>query len=119
MSRSILIVDDHDGFRAWARVVLEAGGYTVVGESVDGASSVADVRRLRPEVLLLDIQLPDFDGFQVTEAVLREPDPPRIVLISSREASDYGGRLRASGADGFITKAELSRSAIERVLDQA
>ena len=117
MGRTVLIVDDHRGFRAQARVLLEAAGYEVAGEAEDGLSGVRAASELQPHVVLLDVQLPDISGIEVGRRILEQPNPPAIVLISSREASDYGGGIERSGARGFISKAELSARALEAVLD--
>ena len=117
MARSVLIVDDHPGFRAQARVMLAAAGYDVVGEAADGESGVRVARELSPDVVLLDVQLPDITGFDVLRLVHGEPDPPAVVLISSRDASDYGRRVERSGARGFIPKAELSARTLAAVLE--
>jgi DNA-binding NarL/FixJ family response regulator len=117
MPRTVVIVDDHDGFRALARALLRGTGYEVVGEAADGASAIRSVRELRPEVVLLDVQLPDMNGFDVARCVNEGPDPPAVVLISSRDASDYGRRVDRSSARGFITKAELSIGALDSLLD--
>ena len=109
---TVLIVDDHDGFRESARALLEAEGFAVVGCAPDGASALAAVRRLRPEVVLLDVQLPDVDGFAVAERLAAVPDPPRVVLISSRDAAAYGPRLDAAPACGFLAKRELSGASL-------
>jgi DNA-binding NarL/FixJ family response regulator len=111
---TILIVDDHPSFRATARAILEADGFEVVGEAEDGASALEAVHRLRPDILLLDVQLPDMDGFAVLEHL--PTGAPPVVLISSRDACDYDGMIRGSGARGFISKAELSGSAIRSLL---
>jgi CheY-like chemotaxis protein len=116
VTRRMLIVDDDADFRRWARAWLHAEGYDIVGEAGDGGSALEEVRRLRPDVVLLDIQLPDLDGFEVTELLLSEPDPPEIVLISSRESRDYGDRIAASGARGFTSKEELSGPTLESLL---
>ena len=105
---SVLIVDDHDGFRESARALLEAEGFAVAGEAADGAGALAEVARWRPDVVLLDIQLPDIDGFAIAERLAAAPDPPRVVLISSREAAAYGSRIGAAPVCGFLTKSELS-----------
>lgn len=108
----MLIVDDHDGFRASARALLEAEGFTVVGDAADGSAAIAQVGRLRPDVVLLDIQLPDADGFAVAERLAVGPDPPMVVLISSREAAAYGPRVEAARVRGFLAKRELSGAAL-------
>jgi two-component system nitrate/nitrite response regulator NarL len=113
---TVLIVDDHAGFRSRARALLQVGGFQVVGEAGDGTSAIAAGRDLHPDVILLDIQLPDISGFEVADRLLRDPVPPAIVLISSRDAADYGDRLDQSGARGFIAKADLSGRALTDVL---
>jgi DNA-binding NarL/FixJ family response regulator len=112
---SVLIVDDHPSFRASARAILEADGFTIVGEAVDGASALALLRQLRPDVVLLDVQLPDMTGFDVcTEC--GDLDTTSVVLVSSRDAADYGSLIESSGARGFVPKAELSGAAITSLL---
>jgi DNA-binding NarL/FixJ family response regulator len=116
MPSSVLIVDDHAGFRAAARRLLELEGYVVVGEAEDGTSALLAVRSLRPDVVLLDIQLPDFDGFEVAERLRLCPDAPNVVLTSSRDRSDYGPALTRTFACGFLPKAELSGAGIADIL---
>jgi DNA-binding NarL/FixJ family response regulator len=108
----VLIVDDHEGFRESARALLEAEGFAVVGDAADGAGAIAEVARLRPEVVLLDVQLPDVDGFAVAGRLAAGADPPRVVLISSREAAAYGPRLGTAPVCGFLAKRELSGAAL-------
>jgi DNA-binding NarL/FixJ family response regulator len=105
---TVLIVDDHEVFRTSARALLEAEGYDVVGESADGEGALRAVSELRPQVVLLDIQLPDVDGFVVASRLAETFDPPAVVLISSRDAAAFGPRLRATPSRGFIPKSELS-----------
>jgi|SRR5215210_1827116 DNA-binding NarL/FixJ family response regulator len=112
MRRTVLIVDDHDAFRESAVALLEAAGFTVVGEAADAGAALSEAERLRPQVVVLDIQLPDIDGFAVAELLSAWSEPPRVVLISSREAGSYGPRLDATPAQGFITKRELSGTAL-------
>jgi len=111
----IVIVDDHPAFRAWARVVLAADGFRIVGEAVDGASALAEVRAVQPDVVLLDVQLPDGDGFDVADALLAARLPPAIVLTSSRGAGAYEADLARTGLP-FLAKEELSGSAIRLML---
>ncbi len=115
MGHTVLIVDDHPSFRASARAILEAGGFTIVGEAEDGASALALLRQLRPDVVLLDVQLPDMTGFDVCEEC-GDLDETSVVLVSSRDAVDYGSLIEASGARGFVPKAELSGAVITALL---
>jgi DNA-binding NarL/FixJ family response regulator len=105
MRPTVLIVDDHAAFRASARALLQAEGFDVVGEAADGAAAMEAVAALRPEIVLLDIQLPDLDGLTVAEQLATVPNAPAVVLISSRDAAAYGPRLQATPARGFIPKA--------------
>jgi DNA-binding NarL/FixJ family response regulator len=112
MRPTVLIVDDHAAFRASAWALLQAEGFEVIGEATDGAEAVAAVVALRPQIVLLDIQLPDLDGLAVAEQLVAVPDPPAVVLISSRDATAYGPRLQATPARGFIPKRGLSGEAL-------
>ena len=112
MLRSLLIVDDHQEFRASARALLEADGFVVVGEAADGEEALASVARLRPDVVLLDIALPELDGFMVAERLAASDQAPAVVLVSSRERSAYGGRLETVPVRGFLSKRELSGRAL-------
>ena len=109
---TVLIVDDHPGFRSVARALLEADGFDVVGEAADGESGLAAAERLRPGLVLLDIQLPDLDGFAVAERLASSQSPPAVVLVSSRDSSAYRRRLADSPARGFVAKSDLSGAAI-------
>ena len=109
VARTLLIVDDHAGFRSFARALLESEGYDVVGEAADGASAVAATRRLRPAIVLVDIALPDVDGFAVCEEITEGGEErPLVVLTSSRDESSYRDRLARSRASGFIPKHDIS-----------
>lgn len=112
VSRSVLIVDDHAEFRRLARQLLEAEGFEVVGEAADAESALAATARLRPALVLLDIQLPDMDGFEVAARLTDAADPPAVVLTSSRTVNSYRKRLAQSGVRGFIAKSELSGDAL-------
>ena len=113
---TVLIVDDHGSFRASARALLEAEGYEVVGEAADGEQAVAEVRRLRPDLVLLDVQLPDMTGFQVAEEVAGVDGAPQVILTSSRDASDYGDLVTEASARGFIAKDQLSGQTLAELL---
>ena len=112
-----LIVDDHAGFRATARDLLEDAGYVVVGEAEDGEGAVAAATELRPDLVLLDIQLPDIDGFQVAERLGSTGGGPVVVLTSSRDVADYGDLVERSSARGFVPKAELSAARLAALVD--
>jgi DNA-binding NarL/FixJ family response regulator len=112
VSRSVLIVDDHAGFRQMARALLQAAGFDVVGEAADGETALTEAARLRPALVLLDIQLPDLDGFEVAARLARYADPPAVVLTSSRAVSSYRQRLAGSPVLGFIAKSELTGQAL-------
>ena len=116
MSRTVLIVDDHAGFRRAARALLTAEGFEVVGEAAGGTDALVETLRLRPEVVLLDIQLPDLDGFEVADRLAASPDAPRVILISSRDAREYGGQVEAAATSGFIPKGLLSGAAIRELI---
>jgi len=116
MRPTVLIVDDHDAFRESVSALLEAEGFSVVGAVADGETALAAVERLRPEVVLLDVQLPGLDGFGVAERLAETPQRPRVVLVSSREAATYGPRLQAARARGFIPKAELTGDALRKLV---
>jgi DNA-binding NarL/FixJ family response regulator len=109
---TVLIVDDHAPFRASARALLEVEGFHVVGEAEDGRSALEAAARLRPQVVLLDVQLPDANGFEIAATLAATGDPPAVILTSSRAASSYRRRLADSTARAFIPKSELSGEAL-------
>jgi DNA-binding NarL/FixJ family response regulator len=112
----VLIVDDHQPFRAVARELLERAGFVVAGEAGDAAGALAAVAAEAPDAVLLDVQLPDVDGFAVATALAAAEGPP-VVLVSSREADDYGAQIAACGARGFIPKSRMSAEALAALLD--
>jgi DNA-binding NarL/FixJ family response regulator len=116
MAPRVLIVDDHAAFRSFARRVLAADGLDVVGESADGAAAIAAASELRPDVVLLDVQLPGMDGFAVAEVLAAQDNAPAVVLVSSRSRADYGSLVDASRAVGFIAKAALSGDLVRGLL---
>jgi CheY-like chemotaxis protein len=99
MARTVLIVDNHAPFRALARAMLQLEGFEVVDDAADARSALDAVRRLRPSVVLLDIQLPHLDGFEVARRLARAGDPPAIVLPLAVVAAVQGGYLDAGGAE--------------------
>ncbi len=116
MRKRVLIVDDHQPFRAVARELLESVGYTVSGEAAGAAEALAAVAADSPDAVLLDVQLPDGDGFAVAAAIAAA-DGPVVVLISSRDEDDYGRRVEACGARGFIPKSKLSAAMVAALLE--
>jgi len=114
--RTIVVVDDHPTFRATACGLLEAEGFVVIGEAADGLGALEVIERLTPDVVLLDVQLPDIDGFEVAARLAAFDSPPVIVLTSSRDARDFGSLIAESGARGFIEKAELSGEAMAALI---
>jgi two-component system response regulator EvgA len=117
MGKSVLIVDDHPSFRASARRMLEAEGYEVIGDAEDGAAALTAVALLRPDLVLLDVRLPDIDGFEVARRLLATGgQAPQIVLTSSNDPNDLGEAIGTSGARGFIPKGELTGTAVAALL---
>jgi DNA-binding NarL/FixJ family response regulator len=116
MARTVLIVDDHPSFRASARMLLEAEGFEVVGEAEDGRSGLEAVQALKPDVVLLDVQLPDIDGIEVANRLTANGSGPAIVLTSSRDLADLGPVRERCDVRGFIPKSELSGAALEALL---
>jgi len=113
---TVLIVDDHPSFRASAHAILESDGFEVVGEAEDGESAIEAAQRLHPDVVLLDVQLPDIDGFEVTRRLTANGSGRCVVLVSSRDGADFGPLVETSGAAGFIPKAELSGAAVSSLI---
>lgn len=116
--QSVLVVDDHSAFRASVRRLLESEGYRVIAEADDGLSAVAAANRLTPDIVVLDVQLPDIDGFEVAEriAAAAHGAPPAIVLVSSRDRSDFGPLLDSPSVRGFVSKADLTGRALTELL---
>jgi DNA-binding NarL/FixJ family response regulator len=114
-----LIVDDHPSFRRFARRLLESAGYVVVGDAKDGASALDDVGTLRPDVVLLDVLLPDMSGFDVAKELAEGPERPLVVLTSSRSASELGPLVRTEHARGFISKRDLTVAALGSLVGEA
>jgi DNA-binding NarL/FixJ family response regulator len=115
--KTFLVVDDHPSFRKTARVLLSSAGFEVVGEAADGASAIEAAQALRPDVVLLDDILPDIDGFEVAAVLIKNGNPPTIILTSSHDPRDFGALIEESGARGFISKAELSPARLTALLE--
>lgn len=112
----LLLVDDDVGFRSTARALLTSAGFGVLAEAATGVEALAAAAALGPTLVLLDVQLPDVDGFEVARQLRAGPEPPDVVLISTREAIDYGRRIHDCGALGFITKSSLSAASLRAIL---
>jgi DNA-binding NarL/FixJ family response regulator len=112
MPPTVLIVDDHAGFRLSARRILESDGYEIAGEAEDGRAAIEATARLRPDIVLLDVHLPDLDGFEVAREIAAQPGAPPIVLTSSHDREDFGDTLPSSRAAGFVPKDELCGAAV-------
>ncbi len=108
MRRTVLVVDDHPGFRASVRELLAEGPFEVIAEAEDGRAALEVFGRVRPDVVLLDVALPGTDGFAVAEALAADPAPPAVILVSTRDASDYGPRIVTAPVRGFLQKGSLS-----------
>src|SRR5215212_11423572 len=118
MGTTVFVVDDDPGFRWLAGQLLTESGFAVVGIAGDGHEAVAVARRLRPEVVLLDVQMPGPDGFWVARQLLAEAAPPVVVLTSGRSSADYGDALtRCPGVGGFLAKAHLSGPSLRQLVD--
>jgi DNA-binding NarL/FixJ family response regulator len=116
MPTTVLVVDDHPGFRSSARKLLESEGFDVIAEAADGAAALERARQLKPQLALVDVYLPDRDGFQVAEALALLEDPPVVILISSHGRTELEPMVAGTGARGFVPKSELSREALEALL---
>ena len=113
---TVLIVDDHASFRASARLLLEMEGFEIVGEAETGAAALEAAKELRPDLVLLDVNLPDVDGFDVAARLTGDEFAPVVVLTSSRDSSDFGPLVSRSGARGFVPKSELSGESIAAII---
>ena len=118
MVNRLLIVDDHAGFRTFVATLLGGDEFTVAGVAEDGESALTAIDDLVPDLVLLDIQLPGLDGFQVAERIATKEPHPLVVLTSTRDAADFGVRLTNAPVLGFVPKHEMSVAAIKALLDK-
>ena len=114
MAKTILIVDNYAPFRDSARSLLESEGFEVVGEAENGVTALRIAKEVHPDVVLLDVQLPDFDGFEVADRVRKLEPAPVVILTSSRD--DYRPLIPTSAARAFVRKDELSGEALASAL---
>jgi DNA-binding NarL/FixJ family response regulator len=119
MTPTLLIVDDHAAFRSTARALLELDGWDVVGEAADGTSGISAAESLKPDVVLLDVRLPDLDGFAVAERLTAAAGGPAVIVTSSSDDPLYPDRALSTGACGFVAKHDLSGAALYRLLGDA
>jgi len=115
-SRRVLVVDDHRPYHESVGELLERGGFEVVGAAFDGWQALDECRRLTPDVVLLDVQLPGLDGFEVAERLAQHEPRPAVVLISARDAVTYGDRVRRAPVAGFLEKRDVSGAALGLLL---
>lgn len=115
---TLLIVDDHRGFRAIARTAL-GRAFRIIGEAADAASGLALARELDPDVVLLDVQLPDADGFAVAAELAASGTRARVVLTSTLERAALAPLLRSCSAVGFVEKHQLSATILLSLLPSA
>lgn len=115
---SVLIVDDHAGFRSRAKRALELDGFNVVAEAGDIAEGLGACAESRPDVVLLDVHLPDGSGLEVAPDFSRASDDTRVVLISTYDEVDMAHARESEGVVGFIPKSELSGAALAALLGE-
>lgn len=115
----VLIVDDQLPFRTASRMVVEmTEGFAVAGEAVNGEEGVAMTEDLKPDLVLMDVQMPGIDGLEATRRIAALADPPHVVVMSTHESGDYAETALAAGAFAFIPKSEFSMDALEDVWKQ-
>jgi DNA-binding NarL/FixJ family response regulator len=114
----IVIIDDDPSFLATVRALLEAEGFDVAGEALNGLDGVAAATELAPDLVLVDVNLPDIDGFEVVARLAEDEGAPPVVLTSIRAANDFGNLVERSRARGFITKADITGEALTGFLEE-
>jgi CheY-like chemotaxis protein len=112
----VLIVDDNSAFRAAARQLLERAGFVVVAEAGDGVEGLRAAKKHTPDLAIVDVQLPDLDGFELAERLRAFASAPEVILTSNLDSTDFGALFDSSSALGFIPKAELSAPTIDALL---
>ncbi len=106
----LIIVDDHEAFRqALARMLEQVSDIDIVGQAGDGREGLKLAADLKPDTVVVDFSMPELDGLAVTRQLKAWPKPPRVVMMSFHAEPEYREMALATGADAFITKAELHR----------
>jgi two-component system invasion response regulator UvrY len=113
MTVRVLIVDDQEPFRAVARMVVDVtDGFEVVGEAMTGEDSVVTARVLKPDLVLMDVNLPGISGLEATEKILTERTPPVVLVLSTHEPEEYAPRAAEAGAAAYIPKSVFDPAAL-------
>jgi DNA-binding NarL/FixJ family response regulator len=114
MTVQVLIVDDQEPFRLAARMVVElTDGFEVVGEAETGEDSVRMAQELRPDLVLMDVNLPGINGLDATRQILSADEPPIVLLLSTYEEAEYAPRAAECGAAAYIPKAAFGPDRLE------
>lgn len=100
-------------------VVEMSEGFEVAGEAENGEMAVEMAASLKPDLILMDVQMPGVDGLEATRRIMDNPDRPKILVMSTHESGDYSGPAEAAGAIGFVPKSEFSMSVLAAVWDGA
>ena len=112
----VLIIDDQLPFREASRMVVEmTDGFEVVGEAENGEDGVDMAETLRPDLVLMDVQMPGIDGLEATRRITSLPEPPVVLVMSTHESGSYDGPAQAAGAIGFVPKSQFSMDTLEEV----
>ncbi len=112
----VLIVDDQSPFREASCMVVEmTDGFEVAGEAENGEQGVELAAELRPDLVLMDVQMPGIDGLEATRRIMDLDEPPFVLVMSTRESGDYEAPALAAGAIGFLPKSAFSMDALEEV----
>jgi two-component system cell cycle response regulator DivK len=116
MSKRILVVEDQEDNRQILRDLLGSAGYDLV-EAEDGPAALASVKRQRPDLILMDIQLPLMDGYEATRRIKADPDLQSIpiIAVTSYALSGDEDKARAAGCDGYVTKPFSPRKLLAKI----